>query len=64
MVNGAINSYHLKGMAMQIRVDGIKCEDIAYWFYVNGVNGIGIIESEGIKSVHIDMRNETKYCFK
>ena len=64
LVNGKINSYHLKGMAAQIKVDGVKCEDIAHWFYINGVNGIGIIDDAGVRSVHIDTRRDARFCFK
>ena len=51
-------------MAAQIIVDGIKCKDIANWFYTNGAKGIGIIDSDGIKSLHIDMRKEARFCFE
>lgn len=64
LVNAATNSYHIKGMAAQIKVDGVKCEDIAHWFYENGVNGIGIIYDKGVENVHVDTRNGARFCFK
>ena len=62
-VNGAPNSYHINGMAVQINVEGINCKEIAHWFYVNSFVSIGIIDEKGLVSVHLDNRDKANRYF-
>lgn len=60
-VGGASNSYHTKGMAADIIVDGVSSKRVAQYAEAIGVNGIGWYE--GKKFTHVDTR-AVKYFWK
>ena len=51
-VGGSPNSYHLRGMAADIRVPGVSSQDLAAAAREAGFRGIGIYNS----FVHVDVR--------
>ena len=51
-VGGSPNSYHLRGMAADIRVPGVNTRDLAAAAREAGFRGIGIYNS----FVHVDVR--------
>lgn len=51
-VGGAQNSYHMQGKAVDIRVNGLKPEEIAKKAEKKGFTGIGIYKN----FVHLDIR--------
>lgn len=57
---GASNSYHLKGMACDVRCDGVKPEVMAVWCEFNGLGGVGLYINRQLPFVHMDVR-ATKY---
>lgn len=60
-VNGARNSYHVKGMAADINVTGVSNRDVA--IYASGIaNGVGLYDYTG-GFVHVDVRDQ-KYLWQ
>lgn len=53
-VGGAANSYHLKGMAADIRVPGLPVQNLAALAEQAGFSGIGLYRQQGF--VHVDVR--------
>lgn len=53
-VGGEVNSYHTRGMAADIYVDGLSVEDLARAADAAGFDGIGRYYSQGF--VHVDIR--------
>lgn len=57
-VGGAKKSYHMQGKAVDIRINGLKPEEIAKIAEKTGFTGIGIYKS----FTHLDIRpNKTKW---
>ena len=56
---GADNSYHLKGMAADIQVEGMSPTKVAIYAAMVGARGVGVYDS----FTHIDSR-ETRYVFR
>lgn len=54
-VGGVKNSYHTKGMAADIVVEGVRSRDVARYAEAIGVRGIGWYESSNF--THIDTRS-------
>lgn len=54
-VGGAKSSYHVKGMAADIVIDGVKSRDVAQYAETIGCGGIGWYETK--KFTHIDTRS-------
>lgn len=59
-ISGAENSYHCKGMAIDMQFTGIDPKLIAAFYELLGVKGIGLYAYEKRGFVHIDTRT-TKY---
>ena len=57
---GASNSYHLKGMAVDIYCKDVDARIIALWAEFNGLGGVGLYVDRDIEFVHMDTR-ESKY---
>ena len=57
--NGAKYSYHMRGMAADIRVNGMKAKELAKKLDEIVPNGCGIIVYDSW--VHFDVRDEKKY---
>lgn len=53
-VGGAANSYHLIGMAADIRVSGLAVENLAALGEQAGFDGIGLYQQQGF--IHVDVR--------
>lgn len=53
-VGGAANSYHLKGMAADIRVPGLVLAELNKLAQQAGFTGIGTYPSQGF--IHVDVR--------
>lgn len=53
-VCGATNSYHLKGMAADIRVPGLAVESLAALAEQAGFDNIGLYQQHGF--IHVDVR--------
>ncbi len=60
-VGGASGSYHLKGMAADIFVKGVKPAEVAKYAESIGVKGIGLYESGEGNFVHIDTRTKKSF---
>lgn len=58
-VGGASNSYHVKGRAADIRINGVKPIDIARAAEALGILGIGCYEG----FVHVDTREKKSFWF-
>lgn len=58
-VGGSNNSYHLKGMAADIRISGVKPIEIAKYAESAGVKGIGLYPS----FVHVDTRDKKSFWY-
>ena len=54
-VGGVKNSYHLKGMAADIVIDGVKSKEVAQYAETIGCGGIGWYEARNF--THIDTRS-------
>lgn len=54
-IGGATNSYHIKGMAADITINGLSRLEIAQYAESKGANGIGLYDYEN-GFVHIDSR--------
>lgn len=54
-VGGVKNSYHLKGMAADIVIDGVKSKEVAQYAETIGCGGIGWYEAKNF--THIDTRS-------
>ncbi len=54
-VGGVKSSYHVKGMAADIVIDGVKSRDVAQYAETIGCGGIGWYETK--KFTHIDTRS-------
>lgn len=63
-VGGASNSYHAKGMAADIVVEGVKPAEVAKYAESIGVKGIGLYETakDGY-FVHIDTRSTKSFWY-
>lgn len=53
-VGGAVNSYHLKGMAADVRVPGLGVTELSRLAEKAGFDGIGIYTTQAF--VHVDVR--------
>ncbi len=56
-VGGASNSYHMKGMAADIKVQGVSPRQVAAYAELLGVRGIGLYSTW----VHVDTRTSSSY---
>ena len=54
-VGGVKNSYHVKGMAADIVIDGVKSKEVAQYAETIGCGGIGWYEARNF--THIDTRS-------
>ena len=61
-VGGATSSYHTKGQAADITVEGVANKELAKYFEAQGVNGIGFYNYSG-GFVHVDTRTN-KYLWQ
>lgn len=53
---GARNSYHVKGMAVDIYCSGVKPMILALWSEFNDLGGVGIYLDRNQEFVHVDTR--------
>lgn len=58
-VDGAVNSYHVKGQATDIVVKGVKPSEVAKYCESIGIKGIGLYDS----FVHIDTRQNKAFWY-
>lgn len=56
-VGGTENSYHTKGQAADIVVDGVSPRDVAEYAEILGIKGIGLYDENNGNFVHIDTRD-------
>lgn len=56
-VGGATNSYHMKGMAADIRISGVSPKTLASYAKSIGIKGVGTYKS----FVHVDTRTSKSY---
>ena len=57
-VGGVKNSYHVKGMAADIVIDGVKSKEVAQYAETIGCGGIGWYEARNF--THIDTRSANR----
>lgn len=63
-ISGAVGSYHSRGMAADIVVDGIKPREVAKYAESIGVLGIGLYETDKDGHfVHVDTRTYKSYWY-
>lgn len=56
-VGGATNSYHIKGMAADIRINGVSPKTLAAYAKSIGIKGVGTYKN----FVHVDTRTYKSY---
>lgn len=61
-VGGASSSYHVKGQAADVQMDGVDHRELAKFFEAQGMNGIGFYNYAG-GFVHVDTRT-SKYLWQ